>query len=140
LPRSTDSDQEYLVGCMVAGLAGLLVLAFPVVRCLMDQQSGKTIYTTAGLTTLWWQAAVPSVVVGLVASLWGRIPGTFGAFGGFTCGAAYWFLHIQQSISRAPGEIGHFPEYQDSTMWLAALGWILMGAVVCFLPLLRRKA
>lgn len=67
------------------------------------------------------------------------IPPAFGALGGFACGSAYWFMHIQQTIAKSIPETGQPTEYLDSTMYLVPLVWLILGAITSLLPLYKNK-
>jgi hypothetical protein len=138
--KVNDPDTEYLVGCATAGLAGVAVLVPPIVACLWDSYGAKSIYQSDGLTFLVGGSAACSFIFAVFASLRKNIAGAFGAFGGIICGGTYWFLHLQQTIAKAPSDIGRYPEYQDSTMWLVPLAWLLLGAVASFLPTIIRNS
>jgi hypothetical protein len=133
-----DPDQEYLVGCSSAGIIGLIVLAAPVTLCMLDYYGTKTVYTSQGLKQLVVISGAIAFFAGLIGSWVAKIAGIFGTLGGFACGAAFWFMHIQQSIAKAPSDIGKFPDYTDATMWIIPICWFLIGAIVS-LPFLARR-
>lgn len=129
--KSNDPDREYLFGCSIAGLAALLVIAFPITRCLIDAFGPKVIYTTSGLSALFMQSAAGAIVVSLFFCILWDTPAFTGSFGGWICGGVYWFLHLQQSIAKAVADRGEPTEYLDQSMWWVPIGWIVLGAIVC---------
>lgn len=137
---ANDPDKEYLVGCVSAGLQAILVLACPITVCVLDSISKRnTIYTNSGLGTLFMVALVAATVISVPLIRRGGIPTAFGALGGFACGSAYWFMHIQQTIAKALPEYRAETEYLDSTPIFVAIGWLLLGFVVCLAPLYKNK-
>lgn len=137
---ANDPDKEYLVGCFSAGFQALLVLAAPIALCVWDATSKRhTIYTNSGLTTLFLLSLAVATAITVPGVRRGGIPVAFGALGGFACGAAYWFMHVQQTIAKALAEVGTPTEYLDSTPIFIAIGWLVAGFVVCLSPLYKNK-
>lgn len=137
---ANDSDKEYLGGCLFVAIASLAVIVPPIAICLADELGNKhQVFTSDGLRAMFLMAAVISALLGLVANYLGSLAGRFGAFGGFLCGAAYWFMHLQQSIAKAPAQIGVQTEYPDSTMWIVPLAWIAIGFFVSFVPMFKNR-
>lgn len=123
----------------MCGAMALIVLVIPITVCLIRGSSNHDINTTAGLTRMLITSLVLASVVTIpVARRFGIAP-AFGALGGFACGAAYWFLHLQQTIVKAIAETGQATEYQDSTMYLVPLVWLLIGGIVSMGPLYKNK-
>lgn len=128
-----DPDSEYLAGCIVSSLIAFLILGLSVGRCLFDAYGPKTVYTNSGLTMLVLQCAIPGLLI-TFSSVWKFGTAAFtGSVGGWACGAAYWFLHLQQSIAKAPVDTGKQTEYLDSTMWLVPVSLFLGGFAVAIL-------
>ncbi|HLO99574.1 MAG TPA: hypothetical protein VK171_13345 [Fimbriimonas sp.] len=137
---ANDPDKEYLVGCVSAGLQAILVLACPIAVCVMDAVSKRhSIYTNSGLGSLFVVALIAATAISVPLIRRGGIPTAFGALGGFACGGAYWYMHIQQVIAKALAEYGAETEYLDSTAIFVAIGWLLIGFVVCLAPLYKNK-
>jgi hypothetical protein len=136
---SRDPDQEYFVGCAVSSILGILVLVPPIVLCVIDSTGAKSIYTSAGLVKLVGISGAAATICSLVGVRKYGIPAAFGAMGGFICGCAYWFLHLQQSIAKSQVDVGRLPEYLDQTMIIVPIIWLILGAVVSFLPLLKNQ-
>ena len=133
-----DPDSEYLAGCSVAGIAGFVALIPPIVLCVLDSSGPQTVFTSAGLTSLLLKAAILPVLGCAILSRIARLPAVVGGFGGFFAGAAYWFIHLQQMITKA--NLTRNPtEYGDSTMFIVPLLWVAIGAAACFAPLLLKK-
>ncbi len=123
----------------MCGAMALIVLVIPIAVCLLHGSSNHDINTTAGLTRMLITSLVLASAVTIpVARRFGIAP-AFGALGGFACGAAYWFLHLQQTVVKAIAETGQATEYQDSTMYIVPLVWLLVGGLVSLLPLYKNK-
>ena len=136
---SRDPDREMLSGCLMCGAMALIVLVIPIAVCLLHGSANHDINTTAGLTRMLITSLVLASAVTIpVARRFGIAP-AFGSLGGFACGAAYWFLHLQQTIVKAIAETGQATEYQDSTMYIVPLVWLLVGGLVSLLPLYKNK-
>jgi hypothetical protein len=136
---SRDPDKEYLSGCLLSGTSSLVVLIIPIILCNIVGRQTHEINTNAGLTKIFL------ISIGLAAAFtlpivrrFGIAP-AFGALGGFACGAAYWFLNLQQTIAKAPAETLQPTEYQDSTMFLVPLAWFTIGAIASLLPLYKNN-
>jgi hypothetical protein len=136
---SRDSDTEYLIGCSVAAIAGLITLAPVITFCVMDSLGPKTAYSTEGLTQIFVKSAIVAGTGSAILSLLTRLPAAIGGFGGIFAGGAYWLMYIQQVIVNSRKVIGREPDYVDSTMFLVPVAWIALGAFTCFLPMLLRK-
>ena len=137
---SKDPDTEYMAGCLTAVAIAFVLLLIPVLRCILDMQGAKSIFTTSGLTNLLLQTSIPCAIVSILWVRWFKIAAACGSLGGWACGTAYWFLHLQQSIASAPAQIGQQTEYLDSTMWIVPACWLGLGFAVSFLPLPRTNA
>ncbi|MBI1331832.1 MAG: hypothetical protein JST12_00485 [Armatimonadetes bacterium] len=136
---SRDPDKELLGGCLLSGGIALVDLIVPIIVCTIRGTSNHDINTSAGLMRMFLTAMAVTVVITFpVVRRFGIAPG-FGALGGFACGAAYWFLHLQQTIAKALAETGEPTEYLDSTMYLVPLAWFIIGAVASLTPLLKNK-
>ena len=134
-----DPDKELLGGCLLSGAAALFVLIVPIVICTMHGTASHEINTSSGLSRMFLTAIAISAIGTVPIVRRFGIPPAFGALGGFACGAAYWFLHIQQTIAKALAETGQPTEYLDSTMYLVPFAWLFVGAVASLLPLLKNK-
>lgn len=136
---SRDPDKEYLAGCLLSGAASLVVLIIPIILCNAVGRTTHEINTNAGLTKIFLWSILPCVAFTVpVARRFGIAP-AFGALGGFACGAAYWFLTLQQTIVKAFAETGQATEYLDSTMFIVPVAWFAIGAVASLLPLFKNK-
>ena len=134
-----DPDRELLGGCLLSGAAALFVLVVPIVICTMHGTTNHDINTSQGLSRMFITSiAIAGLGTIPIVRRFG-IPPAFGALGGFACGAAYWFLHIQQTIAKALAETGQPTEYLDSTMYLVPFVWFSIGAIASLLPLLKNK-
>lgn len=123
---------------MFVAVASIAVTLPPIVICLLDQSRPPLrVYSNDGLGFLFLWSTVISSICGAVLARLGGLAGSFGSFGGFLCGAAYWFMHIQQMVARAPAQTGVPTEYPDSTMWLVPIGWVAIGAIVSFVPMIK---
>lgn len=123
---------------MFVAIASISVILPPLVLCLLDQKDAPLrVFSIDGLRFLFGWSALASGVLGLVLSRLGGLAGAFGSFGGYICGAAYWFMHLQQMVARSLAQNGVPTEYPDSTIWLVPLGWIAIGFVVSFLPMFK---
>lgn len=128
-----------LGGCLISGAIALAVLLVPIVICTMRGTANHDINTSSGLTRMVLSSIVISGVLTLpIVRRFGIAP-AFGALGGYACGAAYWFLHLQQTIAKSLAETGQPTEYLDSTMFLVPLVWFGVGAIVSLLPLYKNK-
>lgn len=136
---SRDPDKEQLAGCMLAGVASLVVLAIPLAICIRDGSTTHAINTSSGLGRMFLTAYIASGIFTLFMVRRFGIPPAFGALGGFACGSAYWFMHIQQTIAKSIPETGQPTEYLDSTMYLVPLVWLILGAITSLLPLYKNK-
>lgn len=136
---SRDPDKEQLAGCMLAGVASLVVLAIPLAICIRDGSTTHVITTSSGLGRMFLTAYVASGIFTIFMVRRFGIPPAFGALGGFACGSAYWFMHIQQTIAKSIPETGQPTEYLDSTMYLVPLVWLILGAITSLLPLYKNK-
>ena len=135
---ANDSDKEFLGGCLFVALTSFATILPPILFCLLDQQAPPfRVYTNAGLQFLFGYSAVISAILGLLLARVGSLAGSFGAFGGFLCGAAYWFMHLQQMVPKCLATTGVPTEYPDSTVYLVPVAWTLIGAIVSFLPMLK---
>ena len=135
---SRSADNEYFAGCLLVGATALLTLLPPIVYVGLDgSDEFPRIGTNEGLQDLFLRSAGFSSLFGLILSRLGGIAGAFGSMGGFLCGAAYWFLAIQQSFVKTLARYDQPTEYPDSTVWLVPLAWIGIGIVVSFLPMLK---
>ncbi len=133
-----DPDKELLSGCLLSGSVSLAVLIVPIAVCLL-RNSSHEINTNAGLARMFIVSLVIAVAITIPFSRrWGIAP-AFGALGGFACGAAYWFLHLQQTIVKALAETGQATEYLDSTMYIVPIVWFVIGAAASLLPLYKNK-
>ena len=125
---------------MFVAISSIAVLVPPIAVCLADELGNKhQVFTSDGLKTMFIIASLIASLLGLVAAFLGGLPGSFGSFGGFLCGGAYWFMHLQQSVAKAPAEIGLPTEYPDSTIWLVPIGWVVIGFLVSFVPMLKKQ-
>ena len=136
---SREPDHGSLGGCLMSGAASLVVLNVPIVLCNFRGTSNHDINTNAGLARLFLTG------IGLTAAFtlpfvrrFGIAP-AFGALGGFACGAAYWFLNLQQNIAKAVAETGQPTEYLDSTMIIVPFAWLTIGAILSLAPLYKNK-
>jgi hypothetical protein len=136
---SRDPDKEYLAGCLLSGTASLVVLIVPIVMCNAIGRQTHEINTNAGLTKIFVWSILPCVAFTLPLVRRFGIAPAFGALGGFACGAAYWFLTLQQTIAKAFAETGQPTEYLDSTMFIVPVVWFAIGAVASLLPLFKNK-
>ena len=134
-----DPDKEYLSGCLLSGMASLIVLIVPIVICNMRGSANHDINTNAGLTRMFLTALGITVVFALPFVRRFGIAPAFGSLGGYACGAAYWFLTLQQTIAKAFAETGQPTEYLDSTMFIVPLAWLGIGAIASLLPLYKNK-
>lgn len=135
---ANDADKEFLGGCLFVAIASVAVILPPIVLCLVDQQSPPfRVYTNSGLQFLFGCSALISGILGLVLARVGALAGSCGSFGGFLCGAAYWFMHLQQMVPKSLATTGVPTEYPDSTVFLVPLAWTLIGAIVSFLPMFK---
>lgn len=133
-----DPDSEYLSGCLFVAAAAILTLLPPIFFVSTDVEDVlPVIGTNAGLQRLFSWSAGYSALFGLIFSRLGGLAGAFGTLGGYLCGAAYWFLTIQQTLVKTLAKEGHPTEYPDSTVWLVPLAWLGIGIVVSFLPMLK---
>jgi hypothetical protein len=136
---SRDPDKEYLSGCLLSGGASLVVLAIPIVICLARGSENHDINTNSGLARMFMIAVALSCSFTVpVVRLFG-IATAFGALGGFACGTAFWFLHLQQAIVKALAQTGSPTEYLDSTMFVVPIAWLTIGTVASLLPLYKNK-
>ena len=136
---SRDPDKEYLSGCLLSGAASLVILLVPIVICSMRGTANHDINTNAGLSRMFLTALLITVVFTLPYVRRFGIAPAFGALGGYACGAAYWFLTLQQTIAKAFAETGTATEYLDSTMFIVPFAWLGIGAVASLLPLYKNK-
>jgi hypothetical protein len=128
-----DPDTEYFAGCMTSSAISFLILIISVGRCLLDAYGPKTIYSNDGLMQMVLQTSIPSLIITFFA-VWKLGTAAFtGSLGGWACAAAYWFLHLQQSIAKAPAETGKQTEYLDSTMWFVPITLFVVGTVFAIL-------
>lgn len=123
----------------MAGLSAVVVLAIPLVICLGRGSSNHEINTNSGLMRMFGLAALLASVYTLPMARRFGIATAFGALGGFACGSAYWFLHLQQTIVKAFAETGQPTEYLDSTMFIVPIAWFGLGAIVSLVPLYKNK-
>lgn len=122
-----DPDSEYFAGCITSSAISFLILIISVARCIWDAYGAKTIYTSDGLMQIVLQVSIPSLILTFLA-VWKLGTAAFtGSLGGWACAAAYWFLHLQQSIAKAPAETGKQTEYLDSTMWIVPIVLFALG-------------
>jgi hypothetical protein len=136
---SRDPDKEYLSGCLMSGFSSLIILLVPIIICTMRGTGNHDINTNAGLTRM--------VVSGMIITIAFTVPfvrrygiaPAFGSLGGYACGAAYWFLTLQQTVAKALAETGVPTEYQDSTMFAVPFAWLAIGAVASLLPLYKNN-
>ena len=136
---SRDPDKEYLSGCLLSGSASLIVLIIPIVLCNVVGRQTHEINTNAGLTRIFLISIILAAAFALpIVRRFGIAP-AFGSLGGFACGSAYWFLNLQQTITKSIPETGAPTEYQDSTMFVVPLAWFALGAVASLLPLYKNK-
>ena len=136
---SRDPDKEYLSGCLLSGSASLVTLLIPIVIVNIRGTSNHDINTNSGLMRMFLLGIVLAVAFTIpVVRRFGIAP-AFGAWGGFACGAAYWYLNLQQVIAKAFAETGQPTEYTDSTMVIVPLAWLSIGTVVSLLPLYKNK-
>lgn len=136
---SRDPDKELLGGCLLAGSAALGVLLVPIIVCAIRGSQSTDIYTTSGLTRMFVMANLGSAIIAIPFSRRFGIAPAFGALGGYACGSAYWFMHIQQSIPKALAQTGQPTEYADSTMYVVPIAWLAIGFVTSLLPLYKNK-
>jgi hypothetical protein len=136
---SRDPDKEYLSGCLLSGTASLIILIVPIVVCTARGTANHEINTNAGLTRMVLTALAITIAFTLPYVRRFGIAPAFGALGGYACGAAYWFLTLQQTIAKAFAETGQATEYLDSTMVIVPAAWLGIGAVVSLLPLYKNK-
>lgn len=136
---SRDPDKEYLAGCLLSGSASLVVLVIPIVLCNFVGRATHDINTNAGLSRIFLISIGLCIAFTLpIVRRFGIAP-AFGALGGYACGAAYWFLNLQQTIAKSPAETGQPTEYLDSTMFLVPIVWLGIGAIASLLPLYKNK-
>ncbi len=136
---SRDPDKEYLSGCLLSGAASLFNLLVPIVICMMRGTENHAINTNAGLSRMFLTSLGITVAFTLPYVRRFGIASACGALGGYACGAAYWFLTLQQTIVKSVAETGVPTEYLDSTMFLVPIAWLGIGAVASLLPLYKNK-
>ena len=136
---SRDPDKEYLSGCLLSGTASLIILLVPIVVCSIRGTANHDINSNSGLMRMFLTALVTTMIFTFPFVRRFGIAPAFGALGGYACGAAYWFLTLQQTIAKAFAETGQATEYLDSTMFIVPVAWLGLGAMSSLLPLYNNK-